>query len=116
LPHPTGGDRDLWVGEFAELLKKHRINKPIWVTEAQPTRSCGVVRSYIAAFAEGAEVIFDVGVRAPGQKMSKKDRQSLQQLGHEYDHFSSVSLVSPHTARFLFDDGSEKILELNGAN
>jgi hypothetical protein len=48
--------------------------------------------------------------------MSKKDRQSLQQLGHEYDHFSSVSLVSPHTARFLFADGSEKILELNGAN
>ncbi len=114
---PDGGcDRDLWVGEFAELLKKHRINKPIWVTEAQPTRSCGVVKSYVAAFVAGAEVIFDVGVRAPGRKMSKKDRQSLQQLGHEYDHFSSVSLVSPHTARFLFADGSEKILELNGAN
>ena len=56
-----------WVDEFAELLKIKNINKPIWLTEAMIGK-CKVLSSYINAFANGTELIIDVGVNAPGMK------------------------------------------------
>ena len=112
---PDGGcDRDLWVGEFSQLLNKHSIQKPIWVTEAQPTTRCGVVDSYITAFSKGADIIFSVGVRAPGPKMTAKDRQALHRLMTEYDLFTSISVDISGNAEFLFEDGSKKLIMLKG--
>ena len=36
---------------------------------------CAVIPIYVNAFASGAEVIIDVGVNAPGMKMSKSNRE-----------------------------------------
>ena len=41
------------------------------------TGVCKVIPTYINAFASGAEVIIDVGVNAPGMKMSKGSRKQL---------------------------------------
>ena len=60
-------DKDMWVGDFAKLLKSLGIEKPIWVTEAMVGK-CKVLSIYINAFASGAELIIDVGVNAPGMK------------------------------------------------
>jgi len=54
-------DKEFWVDEFAALLKSTNIDKPIWVTEAMIGK-CKVLSSYINAFANGAEIIIDVGV------------------------------------------------------
>ena len=68
-------DKEFWVDEFSSLLKSLNINKPIWVTEAM---TCGPpVKAYVNAFLNGAELIIDVGVNAPGKKMSKKGRNCL---------------------------------------
>lgn len=109
IPGPDGRcERDLWVGKFKNLLDKHKIQKPIWVTEAQPTARCGVVRSYISAFSKGADIIFDVGVRAPGNRMSANDRANLNTLMAEYDNFESVTIQKSGAIVFKFDDGSTK--------
>ena len=64
-------DKELWVDEFADLLESVDVTKPIWLTEAM---TCGPpVRAYVNAFLNGAELIIDVGVNAPGPKMSKKN-------------------------------------------
>ena len=86
-------DKDFWVGEFSELLQSLNINKPIWVTEAM-TGVCRVIPTYINAFASGAEVIIDVGVNAPGMKMSKGNRKKLNNFINEVDGFKSVKLIS----------------------
>ena len=77
-------DKDFWVGEFSELLKSLNINKPIWVTEAM-TGVCKVIPTYINAFASGAEVIIDVGVNAPGMKMSRGSRKKLNNFIDEVE-------------------------------
>ena len=59
-------DKELWVDEFAALLKSVDVDKPIWLTEAM---TCGPpVKAWINAFLNGAELIIDVGVNAPGKK------------------------------------------------
>ena len=76
-------DKELWVDEFATLLKSVDIDKPIWLTEAM---TCGPpVKAWVNAFLNGAEIIFDVGVNAPGRKMSKKGRKKLNEFIAEYD-------------------------------
>ena len=102
-------DKEFWVDEFSSLLKTLNINKPIWVTEAM---ICGpAVKGYIKAFANGAELIIDVGVNAPGAKMSKKNRKKLNNFIKEYDGFTSMKLISEKKAEFIYKDGSTKILE-----
>ena len=103
-------DKDFWVGEFSELLKSLNIDKPIWVTEAM-TGVCRVIPSYINAFASGAEVIIDVGVNAPGMKMSKGSRKKLNNFINEVDGFRSVKLISNKKAEFILKDGSKKIID-----
>ena len=103
-------DKDFWVGEFSELLRSLNINKPIWVTEAM-TGVCQVIPAYINAFASGAEVIIDVGVNAPGMKMSKGSRKKLNNFINEVDGFKSVKLISKKKAEFILKDGSEKIID-----
>ena len=67
-------DKELWVDEFAALLKSIDINKPIWLTEAM---TCGPpVKAWVNAVLNGAELIIDVGVNAPGANMSKKSRKN----------------------------------------
>ena len=108
---PEGGcDKEFWVDEFAVLLKSTNIDKPIWVTEAMIGK-CKVLSSYINAFVNGAEVIIDVGVNAPGMKMSKKSKAKLDKLISDVDGFQSVKLLNKKKAEFLFKDGSTKIVE-----
>ncbi len=103
-------DREFWVDEFSSLLKSLSITKPIWVTEAM-TGKCKPLSSYINAFANGAEVIIDVGVNAPGMKMSKKKRAKLNKFIEDVDGFKSLSLISKKKAEFTLSDGSKKIIE-----
>ena len=108
---PEGGcDKEFWVDEFAVLLKSTNIDKPIWVTEAMIGK-CKVLSSYINAFVNGAEVIIDVGVNAPGMKMSKKSKAKLDKLISDVDGFQSVKLLNKKKAEFLFKDGSTKEVE-----
>ena len=92
------------------MLKSTNIDKPIWVTEAMIGK-CKVLSSYINAFANGAEIIIDVGVNAPGMKMSKKSRKKLDKLINDVDEFKSVKLLNKKKAEFLFKDGSVKIVD-----
>ena len=102
-------DKELWVDEFASLLKSVDINKPIWLTEAM---TCGPpVKAWVNAFLNGAELIIDVGVNAPGKKMSKKGRKKLNEFIAEYDGFSSIKKISEKKIEFTFKDGSSKTLE-----
>ena len=102
-------DKELWVDEFASLLKSLNISKPIWVTEAM---TCGPpVKAYTNAFLNGAEVIIDVGVNAPGMKMSKKGRKNLNKFIEDYDGFSSLKLISKKEVEFKYKDGSTKTLK-----
>ena len=111
ITSPNGKcDKDFWVGEFSELLQSLNINKPIWVTEAM-TGACRVIPAYINAFASGAEVIIDVGVNAPGMKMSKGNRKKLNNFINEIDGFKSVKLISKKKAEFILKDGSKKIID-----
>jgi len=103
-------DKEFWVDEFAALLKSTNIDKPIWVTEAMIGK-CKVLSSYINAFANGAEIIIDVGVNAPGMKMSKKSRKKLDKLINDVDGFKSVKLLNKKKAEFLLKDGSIKIID-----
>ena len=103
-------DKEFWVDEFGLLLKSLSIEKPIWVTEAMTGR-CKAVPTYIKAFANGAKVIIDVGVNAPGMKMSKKERKKLNQLIKEIDGFKSVKLISKNKAEFEMSDGSTKAMD-----
>ena len=103
-------DKEFWVDEFSSLLKSLNIKKPIWVTEAM-VGNCKVLSSYINAFANGAEIIIDVGVNAPGMKMSKKKRQKLNKFIKDIDGFKSLNLISNKKAEFLMDDGSKKIID-----
>ena len=103
-------DKEFWVDEFAALLKSNNINKPIWLTEAM-TGKCKVLSSYINAFVNGAEIIIDVGINAPGMKMGKKKREKLNKFINDVDGFKSVKLLNKKKAEFLFKDGSTKEVE-----
>ena len=103
-------DKDFWVGEFSQLLKSLNIDKPIWVTEAMVGK-CKVIPAYINTFVNGAEVIVDVGVNAPGMKMSKGSRKKLNSFIKEVDGFKSVKLLSKKKAEFIMRDGSKKIID-----
>ena len=102
-------DKELWVDEFAALLKSLDINKPIWLTEAM---TCGPpVKAWVNAFLNGAELIIDVGVNAPGKKMSKKSRKKLNKFIAEYDGFTSIKSINKKKIEFTYKDGSSKTLE-----
>ena len=103
-------DKEFWVDDFVELLQSLSITKPIWVTEAM-TGKCKAVPTYIKAFASGAEVIIDVGVNAPGMKMSKKERKKLNKFIQEIDGFKSFKLISKNKAEFEMPDGLTKIID-----
>ena len=109
---PEGNcDKEFWVDEFADLLKGLDINKPIWVTEAM-TGKCKVLTSYINAFANGAEIIIDVGVNAPGMKMSKKSREKLNEFIKKVDGFKSMKIIIENeSAEFTMQDGSKQIIK-----
>ena len=103
-------DKDFWVSEFSELLKSLNINKPIWVTEAM-IGVCRVIPAYINTFVSGAELIIDVGVNAPGMKMSKGSRKKLNNFIKEVDGFKTVKLISKKKAQFVLKDGSTKVID-----
>ena len=103
-------DKELWVDEFSNMLKSLKIDKPIWITEAM-TGVCRVLPTYINAFIHGAEVIIDVGVNAPGMKMSKSSRKKLNNFIKEVDGFKSIKLISKKKAEFTFKDGAKKIID-----
>ena len=91
------------------ILKSEDVNKPIWLTEAM---TCGPpVKAWVNAFLNGAELIIDVGVNAPGKKMSKKGRKKLNEFIAEYDGFTSIKSISKKKVEFSYKDGTKKILE-----
>ena len=53
----------------------------------------------------------DVGINAPGMKMSKKAREKLNKFIKDVDGFKSVKKIDKKKAEFLFEDGSKKIIE-----
>ena len=59
----------------------------------------------------GAEIIIDVGVNAPGMKMSKRSRKKLNEFIEKIDGFKSVKLVSEKQAEFIMKDDSKKIID-----
>ena len=74
--------------------------------------TCGPpVKAWVNAFLNGAELIIDVGVNAPGRKMSKKARKQLNQFMSEYDGFTSIKSISKKKVEFTYKDGSSKTLE-----
>ena len=75
------------------------------------TGVCKVIPTYINAFASGAEVIIDVGVNAPGIKMSKGSRKKLNNFIDEVDGFKSIRLITNKKAEFILKDGSKKIID-----
>ncbi len=103
-------DKELWVDEFSNLLRDLNINKPIWVTEAMMGK-CRVIPTYVNAFANGAELIIDVGANAPGMKMSKGARKKLNEFINEVDGFKSMKLISKKKAEFTMSDNSKKIID-----
>ena len=56
-------------------------------------------------------MIIDVGVNAPGKKMSKKGRKKLNEFIAEYDGFTSIKSISKKQVEFTYSDGSKKILD-----
>ena len=72
---------------------------------------CKVLETYINAFINGTEIIIDVGINAPGMKMSKKAREKLNKFIKDVDGFKSVKLLNKKKAEFLFKDGSTKEIE-----
>ena len=111
IHHITGPDgrcdKEMWVDEFTELLNKKNINKPIWVTEAM-TGKCKAIDTYINAFLSGAEVIIDVGVNAPGPKMSKENRNQLNKLIEKFNDFKLIRKLSINEVEFELNNGSLK--------
>ena len=76
--------------------------------------TCGPpVKAWINAFLNGADVIVDVGVNAPGRKMSKKGRKKLNEFIAEYDGFIAIKSISKKEVEFTYSDGSKKNLSLN---
>ena len=53
----------------------------------------------------------DVGVNAPGRKMSKGSRKKLNNFINEVDGFKSVKLITKKKAEFILKDGSIKIID-----
>ena len=85
------------------------VDKPIWLTEAM---TCGPpVKAWVNAFLNGAELIIDVGVNAPGAKMSKKSRKKLNEFIAEYDGFTSIKSLSKDQVEFTYNDGSTRTLK-----
>ena len=53
----------------------------------------------------------DVGINAPGMKMTKGARKKLNNFINKYDGFDSVKLISKNEAEFTYKDGSTKSLD-----
>ncbi len=70
------------------------------------------MKAWVNAFLNGAELIIDVGINAPGAKMSKKSRKKLNEFINEYDGFTSIKSISEKKVEFTYKDGSSKTLEL----
>jgi len=119
-------DNDLYVGFDKNLTNDVKISnvsgsekKPRFLFEGLTTRNdaeamigkCKVVSTYINAFVNGAELIIDVGVNAPGMKMSKGSRKKLNKLIEDIDGFKSVKLLSKNEAEFIMGDGSKKAIK-----
>ena len=68
-------------------------------------------KAWVKAFLNGAELIIDVGVNAPGKKMTKKGRKKLNEFIADYDGFTSIKSISEKKVEFSYQDGSKKILE-----
>ena len=74
--------------------------------------TCGPpVKAWVNAFLNGAELIIDVGVNAPGAKMSKKNRKKLNEFIAEYDGFTSIKSLSKDQVEFTYNDGSTRTLK-----
>ncbi len=72
------------VEPFSKVLERHNVNKPIWVTEAQPGSPGSVKSSVKGAFAAGASKVFfvkfkigSIGPPKPGEH-SKEFKEAVE--------------------------------------
>jgi hypothetical protein len=70
------------------------------------TGKCKAIDTYINAFLSGAEVIIDVGVNAPGPKMSKENRNQLNKLIEKFNDFKLIRKLSINEVEFELNNGS----------
>jgi hypothetical protein len=89
--HSIGASEELNVPEFRELLSKHGIDKPIWVTEAQhrtgmtlygknvssEEHACILMKSYVLSFALGVDKIFYTSFKAPPSGQDQFQQSAL---------------------------------------
>jgi len=89
--HSISASEELYAPEFAKLLSKYNINKPIWVTEAQhcigmtlygkevsPEEHGRILaKSYVTAFACGADKVFYTMFRVPPFAPSQHQQAAL---------------------------------------
>jgi len=99
----TGEREDLYLIKFKEFLRRHGVDKPIWITEAQygelfkPPKDLAsveklMVRSTVFAFANGAEKIFHIGNWYEFWK-SKSTQKVYETLVNKLDYFDSVEII-----------------------
>ena len=93
----------IWTASDGGWYKN--INKPIWVTEAM-TGKCNAIETYVNAFLSGAEIIVDVGINAPGTKMSVENRNQLNKFIEKFNNFKSIKKLSANEVEFELDNGS----------
>jgi len=129
--HSIEASDKLYVPEFKELLAKHGIDKPIWVTEVQHNSDIGLeehaqlfARSYLIAFGNGAEKIFYTMFRVPpfapaqhrqaaliGDNGEKRPAyHALKTLVTKLDGFTSVEKLSGEHYVFTVDGEEVHVL------
>lgn len=130
--HSIGASEELNVPKFRELLSKHSINKPIWVTEAQhrtgmtlygknvsPEEHARIlIKSYVLSFALGANKIFYTSFKAPhfgpdefqqSALVNARDEKrpayyALETLISKLDAFTSAEKLAEGQYRFAVDE------------
>lgn len=115
-------NEDFFVKEMKEFLEKHSLVKPVWVTEAQYGRGSEtrakqgfdqlLIKSFVSAFANGAEKIFYTGLSTPtpghpdaaliaGLFKKNPIYYSFETLVKKIDYFESVEELAQNQYKFI---------------
>ncbi len=113
------------VPEFVKLLSEYNINKPIWVTEVQHSSRIGleehgysIAKSYIIAFASGAEKVFytmfNIPLSSPAHHVEaalivggvekRPGYYALKTMVLKLDAFTSVEKLAEGQYKFMVNE------------
>lgn len=120
--HSVGSNDDkLFINEMKEFMREHRVNKPVWITEAQYNGRDGsqsqedfaslLARSMVFALGNGAEKIFYTGLTSPSPGHDNAALLTLsgsktpvyyayQVLVDKLDYFDSVEKITGSQYKF----------------